>query len=88
MDGVVANAQISKNPIVIDPQKPPEQAAKVAQENTKYLKKLKGRKPKKLYAMMTKLHHETFKKNRLPKLRQLLQNHRTPLFAIGHQAYQ
>ena len=62
MDGVVANAQISKNSIVIDPQKLPEQAAKVAQENAKYLKKLKVRKPKKLDAVMTKLHHETFKK--------------------------
>ena len=62
MDGIIANAQIPKNPIVIDPQKLPEQAAKVAQENAKYLRKLKVRKPKKLDAVMAKLHQETFEK--------------------------
>ena len=45
---------------MIDPQKLPEQAAKVAQENAKYLKKLKTRKPKKVDALMAKLHNETF----------------------------
>lgn len=62
MDGIVADAQIPQNPLMIDPQKLPEQAAKVAQENAKYLKKLKARKPKKLDAVMTKLHNETFQK--------------------------
>jgi len=45
---------------MIDPQKLPEQATKVAQENAKYLKKLKTRKPKKVDALMAKLHNETF----------------------------
>jgi len=45
---------------MIDPQKLPEQAAKVAQENVKYLKKLKTRKLKKVDALMARLHNETF----------------------------
>ena len=47
---------------MIDPQKLPEKTVKVAQENAKYLKKLKVRKPKKLDALMSKLHTETFEK--------------------------
>jgi len=47
---------------VIDPQKLPEMAARVAHENTKYLKKIKVRKPKQLDATMASLHNETFQK--------------------------
>lgn len=45
---------------MIDLEKLPEQAAKVSQENAKYFKKLKARKPKKLDAVMERLHHEAF----------------------------
>ncbi|MDG1822572.1 MAG: YkgJ family cysteine cluster protein [Flavobacteriaceae bacterium] len=40
----------------------PHEAAKVKQENAKYLKKLKVRKPKQLDAVMGELHVETFQK--------------------------
>lgn len=45
---------------MIDPQKLPEKAAKVAQENNKYLRKIKARKPKNLDPLMAKIHEETF----------------------------
>lgn len=47
---------------MIDPKKLPEKAAQVAQDNAKYLKKVKARKPKQLDTVMSKLHVETFKK--------------------------
>lgn len=61
MVGIVANPQIPKNPIVIDLEKLPEKATQIAQENAKYFKKLKARKPKQLDAVMADLHEETFR---------------------------
>lgn len=45
---------------MIDLEKLPEQAAKVAHENAKYLKKLKARKSKQLDKVMGALHEEVF----------------------------
>tara|TARA_B100001057_G_scaffold272239_1_gene272524 strand:- start:166 stop:657 length:492 start_codon:yes stop_codon:yes gene_type:complete len=45
---------------VIDLEKLPEYAAGVAQENIKYLKKLKARKPKQLDKVMGELHEQAF----------------------------
>ena len=45
---------------MIDLEKLPEQAAKVAHENAKYLKKVKARKPKQLDKVMGALHEEAF----------------------------
>jgi hypothetical protein len=47
---------------VIDLEKLPDYAAKVAHENAKYLKKLRGRKPRQLDTIMGELHDEAFKK--------------------------
>lgn len=47
---------------MIDPQQLPEHAAKVAQENKKYFKKIRVRKPKRLDTVMAKIHEETFQK--------------------------
>ena len=45
---------------MIDPEKLPEHAAKVASVNAKYFKKLRTRKPKQLDNVMGKLHEEAF----------------------------
>ena len=45
---------------MIDLEKLPEHAAKVALSNAKYLKKLKARKPKQLDKVMGELHDKTF----------------------------
>ena len=47
---------------MIDLQQLPEKASKVAQENDKYFKKIKIRKPKQLDTVMGKIHDETFQK--------------------------
>ncbi len=47
---------------MIDLEKLPDYAAKVAHENAKYLKKLRGRKPKQLDTIMGELHNEAFQK--------------------------
>lgn len=45
---------------MISPEKLPEQAAAVHQENAKYLNKIKKRKPKQLDQVMGNLHQEVF----------------------------
>jgi hypothetical protein len=61
---------------VIDLEKLPDYAAKVAHENAKYLKKLKGRKPKQLDTIMGELHDEAFPAPTVVKLPDHYLSHR------------
>ena len=65
----------------------PKKAQKKHFENKKFFTQLKKKTPKDLDYLMNDLHEAEFQKNRLPAMRQLLQNNRTLIYQCRCRTY-